>query len=146
MIQEVSDLYALLTAVHESIDNMLNDLTDGQWLKKPLPNFNNVASVVDHITRVEKKFLSGIEGALLETNPGEPFKVEQWDLFAIRQAWAASLPYAGQVLTKVTLEDLTDQGMKLGIGELNKRQLISYTIAHATHHRGQIPLIKKLLG
>lgn len=146
MIQEVSDLYALLAAVHESIDNMVSELTDDQWLKRPLPNFNNVASVLDHVVRVEKKFLSSLEGAVIETQPGDPFKSEQWDLQVIRQAWAESLPYAKQVLSNLTEEELTEPGLKLGIGQLNKRQLISYAIAHATHHRGQLPLIKKLLG
>ncbi len=145
MVPEVADLYALLQSVHESVDQMVQDLTDEQWLTKPLPNFNNVASVIDHITRVEKKFFSGLAGESLDIDTQAPFKAESWDLNAIRHDWSASLPYAAQVLENVKEEELSQLGLRLRVGELNKRQLIAYAIAHAAHHRGQIPLIKKLL-
>ena len=146
MIQEVSDLYGLLSAVHTSIDAMLEGLTDEQLLAKPRQDFNNIASVIDHIARVEKRFFSVIAGAEEDVNSGEPFKAESWDLAAIRQRWAESLPYAEKSLSALTEDNLSEHGLKVGIGTLNKRQLISYTIAHTTHHRGQIPLIRKLLG
>ncbi len=146
MIQEVSDLYGLLSAVHTSIDAMLEGLTEEQLLAKPRQDFNNIASVIDHIARVEKRFFSVIAGAEEDVNSSEPFKAESWDLSAIRQRWAESLPYAERSLSALTEDNLSEHGLKVGIGSLNKRQLISYTIAHTTHHRGQIPLIRKLLG
>jgi len=146
MIQEVTDLFELLRAVHVSIDKMVEDMTDEQWLKKPLPDFNNVASVIDHVTRVEHKFLSAIAGAVADIKTAEPFHVDSWDLAVIRKGWADSLPYAAGVLESLKQADLSEAGLKVGVGDLNKRQLISNAIAHAAHHRGQIPLIKKLLN
>ncbi|WP_206918093.1 DinB family protein [Alicyclobacillus suci] len=145
MIQEVRDLYELLRAVHGSIDKMVENLTDEQWLKKPLPNFNNIASIVDHITRVEQKFFSAIAGETAEINTSEPFQVDNWHLDAIREQWVESLSYAERVLESVKEDDLSKPGLKVGMGDLNRRQLIINTIAHTAHHRGQIPLIKKLL-
>lgn len=145
MIQEVNDSYVLLSAVHGSIDKMVENLTDEEWLKKPLPNFNNIASVVDHMTRVERKFVSVIAGQSQDMNTAEPFQIDSWDLEAIRKAWADSLPYVASVYESLTEAQLTEPGLKVGMGELNKRQLMSNAIAHAAHHRGQIPLIKKLL-
>lgn len=146
MIQEVADLYELLSAVHGSIDKMVADLTDEQWVKKPLSNFNNVASVVDHITRVERKFMSALKDQLEDINTAEPFQVDNWDLQMIRKQWENALPFAKDALEKLTHENLSEPGLKVGMGDLNKRQLLSNAIAHAAHHRGQIPLIKKLLG
>ncbi|MCL6625338.1 DinB family protein [Alicyclobacillus shizuokensis] len=145
MIQEVSDLYNLLSAVHGTIDQMLEGLTDEQWLKKPLPNFNNIASIIHHMALVERKFFSAVAGENLQIDVGEPFKQTNWNLDDIRQAWAESLPYAARVFSDLKEPELSEPGLKLAVGELNKRQLISYAIAHTAHHRGQIPLVKKLL-
>lgn len=146
MIQEVQDLYGLLEAVHASVDRMLDGLTPEQWLQKPRPDSNNIASVIDHVVRVERKFLSAVAGKVEPIDAGEPFRVQEWDLDAIRGAWAGSLSYARQALADVREESLSaDDELELGVGKLNKRQLISYAIAHTSHHRGQIPLIKKWL-
>lgn len=145
MIREVADEYQILRAVHASIDKMLEGLSDEQWVTKPLPNFNAIAAVMDHVVRVEKRFMSAIAGEEIDTKSMEPFAVDHWDVSAIRDAWAASLPYAEQVLATVTESDLIKTGLKLGVGEMNRRQLLTYAIAHATHHRGQIPLLRKLL-
>lgn len=146
MIQEAADLFELLKAMHTSIDKMVEDVQGDQWLTKPLPNFNNVASVIDHITRVERKFFSAIAGEALDIDTGAPFRDADLNVEQIRHAWAESIAYAEQALSGIRQEELSEPGLKLGIGELNKRQLISYAIAHTAHHRGQIPLIKKLLG
>lgn len=145
MIEEVNDLYELLTAVHRSIDNMVEDLSDDKWLKKPLANFNHIASIIDHITRVERRFISAIAGQVEDINTAEPFQVDSWELAVIRKTWAESLFFVASVFEKLEPERLTEPGLKVGMGELNKRQLICNAIAHAAHHRGQIPLIKKLL-
>ncbi|MCL6632372.1 MAG: DinB family protein [Alicyclobacillus herbarius] len=146
MIQEVADLYDLLSKVHGTIDAMVADLSDEQWLKKPLPNWNNIASIIEHVTRVERKFFSAVGGQAEDIDVGAPFRANSWDLNAVRQAWADSLPYAEHVLEPLQAEDLTAPGMNLGVGKLNKRQLIAYAISHTAHHRGQIPLVKKLFG
>lgn len=145
MEKEVADLYDLLGTIHASVDKMVEDLTDDQWLKKPLPNFNHVAAVIDHVTRVERKFFSVLAGESLDIDTAAPFKAESWDLNSIRQEWAASLEHAAKALERVSQEELEQPGLRLRVGELNKRQLIAYAVAHTSHHRGQIPLIKKLL-
>lgn len=146
MVPEVADLFELLKTVHESVDKMVADLTDEEWLTKPLPNFNNVASVIDHINRVEKKFFSQFTDEPLDIDTQVPFKADSWDLNVIRNDWSASLPYAAKALENVREDELSQLGLRLRVGELNKRQLIAYAIAHTTHHRGQIPLITKLLS
>lgn len=145
MIQEVRDSFQLLTAVHKSIDKMLENLPDEDWTRKPLPQFNSVAAVIDHITRVEQKFVSAIAGQVADINTAEPFQVDSWDVQAIRTAWGESLPHVAAVYETLQPEQLSEPGLKVGMGELNKRQLMSNAIAHAAHHRGQIPLIQKLL-
>ncbi|MCL6452619.1 MAG: DinB family protein [Alicyclobacillus sp.] len=146
MLPELEDEYKLLERIHDSIDKMLEGLTDEQLLRKPLPNFNNIASVLDHTARVERRFFSAVAGDPVDTKSQEPFQVDEWDLGAIRAAWADALAYARQVLEGVEEGELEQPGLKLGIGDLNKRQLVTYAIAHTAHHRGQIPLIRKLLG
>lgn len=144
MIKEVADLFELLTAIHHTIDQNINTLGDEEWLQKPQDNFNNIASIVDHMTRVEDKFMSILSGNVKEVDTQGPFKSTSWDVTSIRQQWSESLANAKFVLDQLRVEDLDQHAAKLGIGELNKRQLISYTIAHTAHHRGQLPLVRKL--
>ncbi|MCL6633995.1 MAG: DinB family protein [Alicyclobacillus herbarius] len=146
MIQELADLYDMLAKVHGTVDAMVADLSDEQWLKSPRPNWNNIASILDHVTRVERKFFSAVGGQVEDIDVGAPFRATAWDLTSIRQAWTDSLPYAERILESLRPEDLTAPGLTMRFGELNKRQLIVNAIAHTAHHRGQIPLIKKLLG
>jgi uncharacterized damage-inducible protein DinB len=50
-----------------------------------------------------------------------------------------------KVLENVSEKQLEEE-IDLGIGtEFNKRQIIIMTISHLTHHRGQIPLVKKII-
>jgi uncharacterized damage-inducible protein DinB len=146
MIPEVQDQYQLLVSVHRSVDKMVADLSDEQWLKKPAENFNNIASVVEHVVLVERKFLAALAGTSADMDVQAPFRASHWDVASIKRQWQENLQIAEETLSKLTEQDLTAPGLKLGIGELNKRQLLSYMIAHTVHHRGQIPLIKKLLG
>ncbi|MCF8566130.1 DinB family protein [Alicyclobacillus tolerans] len=146
MIQESADQFALLTAIHASIDKMVEGLSDEQWLKKPGDGYNNVASILDHVCRVEQKFFAALAGENVDIDTQAPFKAASWDLAAIRTAWQDSLSRAQSALAGLTEASMGEPGMKLGIGDLNKRQLISYAIAHTAHHRGQIPIVKKLIG
>lgn len=145
MIQEVQDQYELLVKLHGTVDKMLEGLSDEAWSTKPLENMNSVASVMDHVLLVEKKFLGFLTGQKLDIDTQAPFKTDQWNVVAIREEWAKSLDAAQTALERVKEEDLTQEGAALGVGTLNKRQLLSYMIAHTAHHRGQIPIIKKLL-
>lgn len=145
MIQEVQDIFELWTAVHRTMDGMVENLTDEQWMKKPLENFNNVVSVFDHVNRVEAKFLSILAGAPEAIDTQLPFHTDTWDLTEVRETWSHALIRAEEVLSSLTVTQLEEEAVTLGIGKLNKRQLLSYMVAHTAHHRGQIPLIKKLL-
>jgi uncharacterized damage-inducible protein DinB len=146
MLKEVRDQLELLKSVHATIDKMVEGLTPEQWTKKPAENMNNIASILHHTALVEKRFLAVLAGEQADIDAGAPFKAQSWDLEQIRHDWESVLPYAEQVLAKLTAEDLDQFAMKLGVGEVNKRQLLAYTIAHTAHHRGQIPLVKKLIG
>ncbi len=145
MIAEARDAYVVLESVHRSIDKMLEGLTDQQLLEKPFENMNNIASIVEHTTLVEKRFLSSLTGVVQTIDSQKPFQASLWDVTAIRQQWEDVLKYAKEVFEKLEQTDMEQPGLKLGIGELNKRQLMVYTIAHTTHHRGQIPIVKKFL-
>ncbi|MCY0896992.1 MAG: DinB family protein [Alicyclobacillaceae bacterium] len=145
MVREVQDIFELLTAVHRTMDGMVEDLTDEQWMKKPLPNFNNIVSVFDHVNRVEARFLSILSGAPEAIDTQLPFHTDAWDLREVRDGWSHALMNAEQVFSSLTVVQLEEEAVTLGIGKLNKRQLLSYMVAHTAHHRGQIPLIKKLL-
>ncbi len=145
MITEVRDAYVVLESVHRSIDKMLEGLTDQQLLEKPFENMNNIASIVEHTTLVEKRFLSSLAGDVQTIDSQKPFQTSTWDVPAIKQQWEDVLRYAKEVFEKLEQSDMEQPGLKLGIGELNKRQLMLYTIAHTTHHRGQIPIVKKFL-
>ncbi|GMA60345.1 DinB family protein [Alicyclobacillus fastidiosus] len=145
MLKEVSDHFEVLSMIHGSIDKMLDGLTEQQWLQRPNDGFNNIASIIDHITRVEKKFFSAVAGQSLELDTQAPFKAGQWDVSAIQQEWAAILRFSRDVLEGLSQEDLDSPGLSLRVGDLNKRQLIVYAIGHTTHHRGQIPLVLKMI-
>ncbi|WP_134158358.1 DinB family protein [Alicyclobacillus sacchari] len=146
MIQEVADLYQLFVSVHATVDKMLEGLSDDDWVKKPQPNFNNIASIVEHVALVERRFFAQVKGELSQLDAGEPFRAESWDVAKIKELWVSNLEFAKSALEPLSESDLAEFGAKLGVGEVNKRQLIAYAIAHTAHHRGQIPLVKKLLG
>jgi len=143
VIAEATDYFALLKSIHGSIDDLTDSLTEEEWLRRPQDNFNNIASIIDHVTRVEKRFMAAIAGETIDTDAGAPFKATHWNVAAIRQAWRDVLAYSESVLDQLTEADLVKPGLTLRIGDLNRRQLIVYTIAHTTHHRGQIPLVVK---
>lgn len=145
MQQELSDMYQLVEATHTTFDSLVEDLSAEEWVTKPRPDFNCVAAVLHHVDIVEKRFLSILDGQTPESSSYDPFTAESWDTEKIRQSFHANLQYAEQVLTRLDPATLTQQAAELRIGKLNRRQLLAYLIAHTTHHRGQIPLIKKLL-
>lgn len=145
MTKDVQDMLQLLTAVHETIDTLVEDLSDAEWLAKPRPDFNNVASVLEHVTMVEHRFLTVLNGQAPEAATRNPFQADTWDVAAIRKAFAGTLDYAHEVLSHLDATTLDQHALKLGIGDVDRRQLLAYTIAHTTHHRGQLPLIKKLI-
>ena len=145
MIAEVRDTYAILESVHRSIDKMLEGLTDEQLVEKPFENMNNIASILEHTLLVERRFLSALLGDSQTIDSQKPFQATAWDVASIKKQWEDVLPYAKEVFAKLRESDMEQPGLKLGVGELNKRQLMLYTVAHTTHHRGQIPIVKKFL-
>lgn len=146
MLTEVKDHFEVLTKAHQSIDKMLENLTAEQWSARPQGTFNSIASVVDHVCRVEHKFMSAVSGQSIDIDTQLPFKEATWDVASIQSTWANMLPEWEGVLEQVTADDLERDGLKLGIGTLNRRQLIVYGMGHTLHHRGQIPLLLKLLA
>ncbi|KPV42738.1 DinB family protein [Alicyclobacillus ferrooxydans] len=144
MVKEVADQLALLTMIHATIDKMVEGLSDEEWTKKSGEGYNSVAAVIDHVLLVEEKFLSVYTGTISDVNTQTPFQSAPADLADIRSRWEASLGKAESTLSGLTESDLDAPAIKLGVGELNKRQLLAYMIAHTAHHRGQIPIIKKL--
>ncbi|MDP9727114.1 DinB family protein [Alicyclobacillus tolerans] len=145
MLKEVEDQYQVLTMVHQSIDQMLEGLHQDDWQKCPKAGFNSIVSILDHVILVEKKFFSAVSGNPMDMDTQLPFKVDHWDVSAVQQAWSEILPYAQSVLEPLNASDLEKPGLNLRVGQLNRRQLITYAIGHTTHHRGQIPLLLKLL-
>lgn len=146
MLKEVEDLLGVLQGMHRSIDAMVADMTDAEWLRKPAPNMNNIASIMEHIVLVERRFFSVLAGDPQNIDSQATFKAETWDVPAIRRQWAESLALAESSAAHLTAADLDAPGLKLGIGELDKRQLLAYVSGHTAHHRGQIPIVKKMLA
>lgn len=146
MLKEALDAYNLLARVHQSIDNMLKDVPEQDWLRRPGTGFNTIASIVEHMALVERKFMSAVAGQVADIDSGAPFRAETWDVTKVKETWVQALAFSKNVLEDVQLQALDEPGMKVGIGELNKRQLIMHTIAHTAHHRGQLPLIKRMLA
>lgn len=145
MIKEIEDYYGVLQYVHKSIDDMLHDLTADEWVYTR-EKFNNIASIVDHITAVETGFMKVLAGNPIEKMPVESFKNSEWDIHDIKTNWSEALLFSKEVLTGLTKENL-EELVDLGLGmDMSKRQLIIFTISHLTHHRGQIPLIKKVIS
>ncbi|MCL6517348.1 DinB family protein [Alicyclobacillus sp.] len=144
MIPEVADLFSLWKMVHASVDKMIADLTDEQLTKKPEGN-NSIAAVLEHTALVERKFLSALAGEVQNIDTQAPFKASSWDVAKIKADWNDVVSYGESVLSKLTAEQLSEFGLKLGVGEVNKRQLLVYMISHTTHHRGQIPILKRLV-
>jgi len=145
MRQELADLLQLFNATHASIEKMVEDLSAQEWVTKPRPDFNAIAAVLQHIAMVETRFLTILDGQTPEPATVNPFTSEHWDVPTIRATYQALPAFASEVLHRLDPDTLEQHAVKLGIGELNRRQLLAYTIAHTTHHRGQIPLIKTLL-
>lgn len=143
MIQEAADHWEVLKMIHGTIDKMTDELTDEQWLFRPHDSWNNIASIIGHICRVERKFMSAVAGETIDVDMQAPFQASEWDLSAIRKEWKDTLAYSQSVLAQVSEESLTQPGLTLRSGPLNRRQLIVYAIGHAAHHRGQIPLVIK---
>jgi uncharacterized damage-inducible protein DinB len=146
MVKEIEDQLHVLQILHTTIDKSLEGLADEDWVKKPGESFNNIASIIDHVMLVEQKFLSVIAGMQSEIDSQEPFHASSWDVSKIRSKWSKILADARVLLTNVSEDDLTDFGLKMNAGELNKRELLSYMVAHTAHHRGQIPLLKRMLA
>ncbi|SFU54187.1 DinB family protein [Alicyclobacillus macrosporangiidus] len=144
MLPEVADLLSLWKSVRASMDKMIADLTDEQLTRKP-ENNNAIAAVLEHTALVERKFLSALSGQVEDIDVQAPYEASSWDAAKVKALWNDVLAYGEQVLSGLTAEQLTQPGLKLGVGELNKRQLIAYMIAHTAHHRGQIPILKRLI-
>nr|WP_230088086.1 DinB family protein [Alicyclobacillus mali (ex Roth et al. 2021)] len=141
-MQDLHDLYA---KVHATIHQMVDGLTDDQWVKKPADNFNNIASILQHTLLVERRFFAQLKGEAADIDARAPFVATSWDVAKIKEMWAENERLARDAFEHLTAEELDQPGAKLGVGEVNKRQLAAYAIAHTAHHRGQIPLVKKLL-
>lgn len=146
MLKEMQDLHDLYSKVHGTIHQMVDGLTDEQWVKKPAENFNNIASILEHTLLVERRFFAQLKGETAEIDARAPFVASSWDVEKIKAMWAENETLAKEAFESLTAEELDKPGAKLGVGEVNKRQLAAYAIAHTAHHRGQIPLVKKLLG
>jgi uncharacterized damage-inducible protein DinB len=144
MIKEVSDYYGVLKYVHQSIDQQLKNLSTEDWLKKE-EGFNNIASIIDHITAVENGFMKVLSGNEMDKFPAESFKKESSDIENIKKEWSKALSFSEEVLNSIN-ENQLDETVDLRLGmDINKRQLIILTISHLTHHRGQIPLVLKVI-
>jgi uncharacterized damage-inducible protein DinB len=146
MLKEVSDYFDLLEYVHNSINKMIEGLSDKQWLEVDRHNnINNIASIIEHITVVEEKFMQLINGDQIDELPNQSFKKKEWNIEEIKLNWNKVLYKSKKVLENVSKEQLEEE-IDLGIGTVfNKRQIIIMTISHLTHHRGQIPLVKKII-
>ncbi len=145
MIKEVTDQLEVLTMVHRSVDKMLEGLTNEQWLFRQNDKWNNIAAVIDHVTRVEKKLIAAVGGKTLDIDAWQPFKENFWDVKKIKEAWSSSSAESKSVLDTLSESALDLPGLTLGGGALNRRQLLTFTISHTTHHRGQISLILKMM-
>ncbi|AEJ44678.1 DinB family protein [Alicyclobacillus acidocaldarius] len=146
MLKEMQDLHDLYVKVHATIHQMVDGLTDDQWVKKPADNFNNIASILEHTLLVERRFFAQLKGEPTDIDARAPFLATSWDVAKIKAMWSENERLAKEAFDHLTAEELDQPGAKLGVGEVNKRQLAAYAIAHTAHHRGQIPLVKKLLG
>ncbi|MDI9259455.1 DinB family protein [Alicyclobacillus sendaiensis] len=146
MLKEMQDLHDLYLKVHATIHQMVDDLTDEQWVKKPADHFNNIASILEHTLLVERRFFAQLKGETPDIDARAPFLATSWDVAKIKSMWAENERLARDAFAHLTAQQLDEPGAKLGVGEVNKRQLAAYAIAHTAHHRGQIPLVKKLLG
>jgi len=145
MLKEVADLYQLLEVTHLSVERLLEDVTDEEFGKSP-QGMNSLASIIDHCTLVERKFMQVVSGESSNLDTQAPFKAPSRDAATVRQDFADVLMYSKDVLSKLKDSSVLDTfGLKLGGNEIDKRQLIVYAITHNTHHRGQIPLVKRLL-
>jgi uncharacterized damage-inducible protein DinB len=146
MIKEIEDQLHILQMLHTTIDKALDGLSDEEWVKKPGESFNNIASIIDHVMLVEQKFMSIIAGLPSEIDSQEPFHASSWDVAKIKSKWAKILDDARVLLDNVSEDSLSDPGLNMSAGELNKREVLSYMIAHTAHHRGQLPLLKRMLA
>lgn len=145
VIKEAADQVALLRAVHSGFDQLVENLPDGDWTVKPGPEFNSVAAIVEHVALVERRFASLLADSPEDVDAGSPFRAAEWDVAAVRQAFADGVQRVEEACSNLSADDMEQPGAKLRLGELNKRQLLSYLIAHTDHHRGQIPIVLKLL-
>lgn len=145
MFKEAQDFYQLLSIVHQSVDKLVVDLSDEEWVNRPGEGFNTIAGLIEHMARVEEKFFSALTGTVKSMDVMEPLKKDSWDVAAIKTQWAALLEQAESVLSQVKPEQLDNKALTIGVGDLTGRQTIAYAIAHTTHHRGQIPLLKRLI-
>jgi uncharacterized damage-inducible protein DinB len=146
VVSEVHDQFEVLQTVHKGLSAMIAGLSKEKLVEKPAEHFNNIASLLEHILLTEKRFLAGISEGDTDIDIMAPFNASEWNVEQILFDWQASLKTAEEVLSKLTVEDLSTPGLKLRSGDvINKRQVVTYMVLHAAHHRGQIPLIKKLL-
>lgn len=145
VLKEVADLYQLLEVTHQSIVRLLEDVTDVEFGQKT-HGMNSLASIIDHCTLVERKFMQVVSGETSNLDTQAPFQLPSREAMEVREDFNAVLDYSKSVLDSISDAQTLDAfGLKLGVGDVDKRQLIAYAIAHTTHHRGQIPLIKRLL-
>lgn len=145
MIKEMADQLQLLRRFHSRMDKFLEDLTDEQWVKKPHESMNNIASIIEHAAKVERKFVAIAAGEQVNVDTQAPFKAESWNVSAIKADWVDVLHYSETALQKITEEGLEEPALQLGGEEVNKRQLVSFAIAHLNYHVGQLPLLRKMI-
>lgn len=147
MIREVEAQFQLYQNVHKSIDGLIQGLTEEDLAKKPGDGYNNIISLIAHLTLTEKRFLAGLSGGDPNIDIMSPFHVSEWDVPQILRDWQQVAQETEHVLTALTERDMDETGITMRSGDvLTKRQVITYIMIHSAHHRGQIPLIKRMLG
>ncbi len=142
MSKIASDLIAAFRANHKTVKDLVADMEDSQWVKKPGSNINNIASIIEHVALVEQKVIAVIAGDKIDVNPGAPFAQTSWNVHKIKMQLDEVLDYAVTTLGSLTDGSLTE--VPSG-GKRTRLELAVNVIAHTAHHRGQIPIIKKLI-
>lgn len=145
MNRELAEMLDLLDGVRTLLIRDTQDLTDHALHARIRADANTIGMLVLHVADMERFMIGQMVGGLpLGIDRRTAFQAERLTRSELLELLTDAAAMSRQTLKGLNPSDLDQFGMQLLSGlRLSKRQTIMYAIAHASHHRGQILLLRK---
>jgi uncharacterized damage-inducible protein DinB len=129
-----------------SLNELLDGVTSGDAIQRPIPSAHNVWEIVLHITSWANITRRRLTGGRVEPEEGEdwplPGSTSETEWSAARSALSESHERLREVVAGLSDEELTRSVPK---GERSVSNMLHGATQHAAYHGGQIAILKKAI-